>query len=125
MIVKGSSFIIYDATRTKEKREIIFHQLMVVLSVFDLFGSLGYLFTSLPMPADDYVYGSHGNDKTCVAQGFFIQLGTISCYTNVSLAIYFVLATKMGWTERQIKKIRVLLFACPLLIGFGFTFAGK
>lgn len=120
----GSSFIIFDAARTQEKRETTFHQLMIILSIFDIFGSLGYLFTSLPIPVEDYIYGSYGNDKSCVAQGVFIQLGTISCYTNVSLALYFWFVTTMGWNELQIKRIRVLLFGVPLLVGFIFTFAG-
>ena len=76
------------------------------------------------MPEDDYIYGSNGNEKSCIAQGFFIQLGTISCYTNVSLAVYFFFVIRQGWTEEKMKKIRVLLFGCPILVGLAFAFAG-
>jgi hypothetical protein len=98
---------------------------MVVLSFFDVIGSCAYAFTSLPMPVDDYILGSKGNGATCAAQGFFIQLGTTSCYTNVSLAVYYLLVIKKGWSENKVKKARIWLFLCPILLGLALAFAGE
>lgn len=60
--------------KNKRKRSKMSNQMMVVLSTFDLFGSVAYSLTSLPMPEEDGVYGSKGTDATCTAQGFFIQV---------------------------------------------------
>jgi hypothetical protein len=54
-------------------------------------------FTTLPIPQEDYIYGSNGNDSTCKAQGFFIQMGTIACLLGVSLAFYYNFVIKHGW----------------------------
>jgi hypothetical protein len=97
---------------------------MIGLSVFDLFGSAAYALTSLPLPAEDYIYGSQGNAASCKAQGFFIQLGTIASYMNVSLSVYYLLMIKYAWPESKIKKWKTPLFACPILVGTIFAFAG-
>mmetsp|Transcript_9988 Transcript_9988/g.18140 ORF Transcript_9988/g.18140 Transcript_9988/m.18140 type:complete len:797 (-) Transcript_9988:447-2837(-) len=122
--VLGSSFIIYDALSSKKNRQKVLYQLMIALSISDILGSCAYALTTLPTPANTFMYGAKGNDATCVAQGFFIQLGTISCYINVSVAVYYLLVIKMGRTERQMKKARIWLFTCPILIGLTFAFAG-
>ena len=98
------------------------NQLLITLSIFDIFGSIAYAFTSLPMPESDYIYGSRGNQNTCIAQGFFIQIGTIACFMNVSLAFYYLLTVKYGWNEDKLKKKRVLFFAPPILVGLAFAF---
>jgi len=119
-----SAFIIVDVMREKKRRQKLFGQLMVGLSIFDLIGSASYALTSLPLPREDYIFGSLGNEASCTAQGFFIQVGTISSYMNVSLAVYYLLIIKYSWSEHRIKKWRVWLFSCPILVGAAFAFAG-
>ena len=46
----GSSSIIVDIVRDKEKKSKIYGQLMVAMSVFDLMGSAAYSLTTLPIP---------------------------------------------------------------------------
>lgn len=82
------------------------------------------MFTTLPIPSYYFIYEGHGNKKTCIAQGFFIQLGTIAGYMNVSLAIYYLLKIKYGWSELKSKKKRVYLFISPIVVGLTFAFAG-
>lgn len=84
-LLQGSSFIIYDAMRIHTRRSKLLYQLLITLSIFDIIGSIAYAFTSLPTPVQDYIYGSKGNDATCTAQGFFIQIGTTACFINSSL----------------------------------------
>ena len=101
-------------------------QLISTLSVFDLFGSLSYALTTLPTPAEHYLYGSKGNDSTCVAQGFFIQLGTIACFLSVSQAIFYHLTIVNNWSETKIRKTHLVyaLYIVPIVIGLAFAFAG-
>ena len=123
----GSTFIIYDNVKSPEHRQKVMNHLLIGLSFFDLMGSCAYAFTTFPIPEDhDYgpIYGAKGNDASCTTQGFFIQMGTISAYMNVSLAVYYLLVIKYGWDERRMKKIQWALFLCPILVGFAFAFAG-
>ena len=83
-------------------------------------------FTTLPIPYDDYIYGSKGNDATCKAQGFFIQMGTIACLTGVSLALYYNLTIKQGWSMAYMQKNHVIHFLLvpPIIVGLAFVCAG-
>lgn len=101
-------------------------QLLSTLSVFDIFGGFGYAFTTLPTPESLYLYGGKGNDATCTAQGFFIQLGCIACYLSVSLAVYYLLTIKHGWSDTKLKstKITCLLYIPPIVIGLVFAGVG-
>jgi hypothetical protein len=105
----------------KKKKKVI-GELIIVLCCFDIIGSLGYVFTSLPTPKEDYVYGAVGNEASCKAQGFFIQIGTISLFINVSIAFYYLLIIQFSWREHRLKKS--MLFAVPIVVGLIFAFAG-
>lgn len=82
--------------------------------------------TSLPIPEETYIYGSKGNDATCKAQGFLIQMGTIACLLGVSLAVYYNLTIRRGWSESEMTRRRVVYFLLipPSTIIIGFVFAG-
>ncbi|KAL7475038.1 hypothetical protein ACHAW6_000974, partial [Cyclotella cf. meneghiniana] len=102
--IAGSLFIIYDTLRTRQKRAKMMNQLLSTLSLFDIMGSITYALTTLPTPESDELYGAKGNTKSCEAQAFFIQIGTIACFLNVSLALYYLLTIKYGWTEERLKR---------------------
>ncbi|KAL9183978.1 hypothetical protein ACHAXT_002064 [Thalassiosira profunda] len=137
----GSTFIIYDTVKNQKQRKSLSKkvnkQLLLGLSVFDILGAWGYVFTTLPIPEDHVygpIYGAKGNEATCTAQclivcicaikGFFIQLGTISAYMNVSLAVYYFLVIKQGWNDSRLTKIRWALFLTPIAVGLAWAFAG-
>ncbi|KAL7461664.1 hypothetical protein ACHAXS_002077, partial [Conticribra weissflogii] len=120
----GSSFIIYDTARTHQKRQKILNQMLSTLSVFDIFGSIAYAFTTLPTPQEDYLYGAKGNETTCKVQGFFIQIGTIACFMNVSLSIYYLLTINYGWKDGRLMTKRLWFFIPPIVIGLAFAFVG-
>lgn len=44
-------------------------------------------------------------------------------FLNVSLTVYYLLVISFGMREQRLKKLRLLLFGPPLLIGFGLAFA--
>jgi len=121
----GSSIIVYDIlVKDKRKQKKMNHQMMLVLSIFDLFGSIAYSLTTLPMPKEDYIEGAKGNDATCTAQGFFIQLSTIAGFINVSLSVYYLMIIKFGWNDDRLKKFRIWFYVCPIVTGLAFAFAG-
>lgn len=101
-------------------------QLLSTLSAFDILGSCAYALTTLPTPKSDMLYGAQGNELTCTTQAFFIQIGTIACLLNVSLAMYFLLMNKYQWTEDRLKSkhCRFFLFFPPIFIGLLFAFVG-
>lgn len=122
----GSAYLIVGVLRDERKRKKAIGEIIVFLSVFDIIGSIGYAFTSLPTPKEDYIYGAQGSKASCTAQGFFIQIGTVALYANVSIAFYYLMIIKYSWREERLKKSWVYpaLFAVPLFIGFVFAFAG-
>jgi len=120
----SSMTIIVDILRNEGKRQKTFGQLILALSIFDLMGSMSYAFTTLPIPEEEYVYGSKGNGGTCKLQGFFIQMGMIAAYLNAALSVHYILMLKYGWSEERISKLRPLLLGIPLSIGLVFAFAG-
>ncbi len=79
-------------------------QLLSTLSLFDIMGSTAYSLTTLPTLEPEELYGAKGNQETCKAQGFFIQIGTIAWFLNVSLALYYLLTIKYGWTKERLKR---------------------
>lgn len=122
--IMGSSFLIYDIMRVRTRRSKLLYQLLVTLSIFDIVGSIAYAFTSLPIPVEDAIYGAMGNDASCKAQGFFIQIGTIACLINSSLSSYYYLTIIRGLSEDTLKKKRLAFFLPQILIGLVFAFAG-
>jgi len=123
--ILGSIGMIISVMGDKDKRKKIIGELIIGLSCFDIIGSIGYAFTSLPIPEEDYIYGAKGNTASCKAQGFFIQIGTISLYINVSIAFYYMLIIQFSWREYRLRKSKVyhLLYAVPISVGAIFAFA--
>jgi hypothetical protein len=71
-----------------------------------------------------YVGGAKGNDATCKAQGFFVQMGTIAAFLNVSLAAYYFCVIKLGWGELKVLDYRRWFFACPIVVGLVLAIVG-
>lgn len=49
----GSLYIIFDCFKTKVKRQRTLSQLLILMSIFDVFGSVAYMFSTLPIPDYD------------------------------------------------------------------------
>jgi hypothetical protein len=127
--ILGSAMIIYDVLCDKTKRASVFHTLMVAMSLFNIFGSMAWALTTLPIPEYEFgetsgIYGTKGNEATCKLQGFFFQLGFTSMFYNVSLSFYFLLVVCYGMRESQLKKLQLWLHIPGLLLGFALAFAG-
>ncbi len=120
---QGSLFVLIDILRVSSRRSL-YHQIMASMSFFDLIGSTAYAFTTLPIPSESMIQGAQGNDATCTAQGFFIQVGTVTGYMNVSLAFYYFLIIQKEISESRLTKYRPWFFVCPIVVGMTFAFAG-
>eukprot|EP00980_Cylindrotheca_fusiformis_P031116 scaffold25830_cov162-Cylindrotheca_fusiformis.AAC.17 len=136
----GSSLILWDVfvfskKNNRNTRLTMLHQLVCGMSLFDVFSSIGNMFSTLPIPEYQYfelsstsiptgVYGARGNSGTCTAQGFFLQLGYTSAFYNLALSVYYVLVIKKGMRETQLQRLKYWFHVPTLLIGFGLAFAG-
>jgi hypothetical protein len=96
------------------------------MAIFDLVTALAWSFATLPI--DDTsgysIYGAKGSEASCRAQGFFIQLGLISVFYNVSLATYYWLVLACGWKETALRKISLWLVVLPIVFGLGLALGG-
>ena len=130
----GSSLIILDVLRARSKNRnkkvSIFHQLILVMSLFDISSSICWMFSTAPIPvyidgSPSTIYGARGNDATCTAQGFFFQLGYMgSIFYNLVLSFYYLLVIVYAFKEPKLQKIRVWFHIPPLIVALGLAFAG-
>jgi len=125
----GSCLIIRDVAKNKKLRKSTLHQLVGSMSVFDAFGSLAFILSTLPIPVEQFgsptgVYGAMGNEHTCRAQGFFVQLGYTGALYNMVLSIYYLLIIRFGMSETQVRRYKVWFHVPVLIVGFGLAFAG-
>jgi drug/metabolite transporter (DMT)-like permease len=83
-------------------------------------------FTTLPTPSKYYMYGGKGTVATCTLQGFMIQMGTVACLLGASLAAYYSVTIKEGWSEAKMKRNHLIYYLLipPIIIGLSFAFAG-
>lgn len=102
------------------------YQLMAAMSVCDVLSSMVYVVSTAANPTDDFwpVYGERGNDATCTAQAFFLQLSMASLAYNVSLTMYYYMCIVLGWRDGKLKSKVKYLHAAPILLGLGLAFAG-
>ena len=117
----GASYIIYDSLKDRSSRSMTYNQLLIGMAVFDIVTAFAWVFATGPIDEDQasHVEGAIGNERTCMAQAFFIQLGFTSIFFNVSLALYYVLVIAYDWREFHLKQIRKYLLSLPVIVGFG------
>lgn len=79
----ASLLMFFDIFRDKRKWQSVYHQLVVVVALFDCITSLVWIAGTAATPkVDKYglrtgIYGAMGNEATCTAQAFFVQLGKL------------------------------------------------
>lgn len=93
-------------------------RLLVSLSVADLLFSTAWIISTSASPSElEYVKGNVGTSDTCVVQGFIYQLGLVSeVFSNVSLALFYVLMVRFEWSNKRVKKIETLIHSSIWLI---------
>jgi hypothetical protein len=107
--VVGSSLIIRDVILLRKKNRSdgssTRHRLLAGMSVCDIISSSAWFLTSWPVP-ENMPKGvwNVGNEKTCAAQGFFIQLAIGTVIYNACLALYYLLVIRYWWKDDYITK---------------------
>ena len=125
----GSGCIIYailHPSKRDVKLKLMYHRLMLGLSVHDFLSSFWSFIGSWAMPEDNLhsneMIGNYGTWDTCMAQGFFTSYGYISCTLfNAVLSLYFLLFVKYSWREAQFRKIEPYCLLCAMGIPATFS----
>ena len=114
MSILGSLYIIKHVLSKPERRGAVFHRILLGLSIYDLVSSIAMFLGSWPIPrGSPGVYLAGGNDATCSAQGFFVQLTVGTPLYNASLATYYFLVVHLGWKEYQLREVEWALHWLP------------
>ena len=80
-LAQGALAIIVDVLSSAERRSRVYTQLVFGMAMFDLITAVPWIIGSIAVPAyvdggdPSGVLGAVGNDASCKAQGFFIELG--------------------------------------------------
>jgi len=114
-----------EVMTTKAKRSTVYNRLLLGMSIADVMTSIGYMFSTFPMPTSvEELPWTFGTATTCTVQGFFVQLGIVPPVYHTCLSVYYVLIVKFGVTQDKIKKYTELIFhMTAIFFGFGTAFA--
>jgi hypothetical protein len=114
-----------DILSNKKKLENVYCQLMLGMSVFVLFSIFGWLASSSAIPYDvaEPIYGASGNEASCKAQCFFLQLAIGGIFYNLSLSTYYYMVVIMSKREKWLKAQEWWLHGIPIGAGLIIAFA--
>jgi len=119
-----SGLIIFEVLRDKVKRNKVYHRLLLAMSISDLNTSFWYTLSTWPIPSEtSNVYAPLGTRGSCVAQGFFVQLGIATPIFNAMLSIYYLLIIRYGWKEKDIKKVEKVFYFIPIVFALVTAFS--
>lgn len=76
----SSAWIIVEVLTTRAKLVSVYNRLLLAMSIADILSSIGHMLGPLPIQEEyDYeVSYAEGNETTCNAQGFLVQLGIVA-----------------------------------------------
>lgn len=118
--VLGSLYISRQILKSPTRRGEVLSRILLGLSLYDISTSTALFMGTWPIPRGaPGVFMASGNDATCAAHGFFVQLGVGTPLYNASLATYYFLAVRLGWKEHQLRRAEPLLHLVPVAFSFG------
>jgi len=121
----GSLCIMRYVLSSDQRRQSIYHRLLLGLSIYDAMMSIGVFVGTWAIPeGTEGVYMASGTQGTCFAQGLFIQMGIGTPLYNASLAIYYFFVINLGWNDSRMRKVEWLLHAMPNAIAVLTSIAG-
>lgn len=138
--VIGSSLIAYVILRDYHKRTRYRtrHRLLLMMCFIDIPYSVALALSTVPIPTGTQtnwgspvpydIYGAVGNTATCLAQGFFVQLGlAVPCYSCALSTYYFIRIRRnvdkvfdpdsMGYIEPVMHAVAFLFPFCTAISG--------
>ena len=101
-------------------------QLLLGLSLLDIFGSFAFSWSTVPAPAKEHgVYPTYGTIATCNAQGFGVQVGIAVPLYNAALCLYYILTIRYKWRGKDLMKWLIpAIHVFILTFAFGMASAG-
>ena len=100
-----SLFIILESIRDhRRSRGSAVQRALVGMSCVDILASSGWFLSTWAVPRGTIAYAV-GNQATCNYQGFLLQLAIGAPLYNCSLALYYLLIIKYGWTDEKLDRI--------------------
>ena len=121
--VLGSATVIFMILRRSRKKDsgetqkVAFqNHLLLPLSLFDIIGSIGWGFSTLPIPKGSAcTFMAFGNRATCITQGFMILLGHCTPMYNGALCVYYLLVVKFNVKDQVFVRYEPLIHAACIL----------
>ncbi len=108
----ASVLIIFIITKSEAKTRTVYHRLLLMMSIANIFYSVSVALATLPMPAQmedeflasiDWAGPRIGNSQTCTAQGFFFIFGLSAMFSYYGmLCFYYACAIAFRIRERNI-----------------------
>jgi hypothetical protein len=122
----GACLVLWRILHSKSRLGRIYHRILAVMSVTDVVFSLWTFASTWSIPHGTFgVYGAVGNTQTCSIAGFIGQgSGLTSIMYNGSLASFFVLSVRWGWSEKHLRRLEPWFHLIPLVFGWGTAIAG-
>lgn len=120
--VIGSGIVIH---LTRGKLGEMYHRILRMLSIADLFASMSTLLFPFNKIADEGWPWAIGNDATCIVGGFSLQFFPELAQTmNLYLALFFFMSVNRGWSDAKFRRkveIPFLLTTGGVSLLFGIT----
>jgi hypothetical protein len=126
----------YDVIGSRKKRSQVYNQLVVGISFFDFWSSIGWILGPIVTPpyyTEDPLYGyptgvqgAYGNEVTCTLFGFVLGWGiSTSILYNSALSLYYRKVIVGGWRDRNFTLfVRILFHGIPICIGTALALGG-
>ena len=122
MSLCGSGAMIYSLVQRYKRRQgrgnardfHTYHRLLLVMSVFDVSSSVGWLMSPISSPREwSKRYLSVGSVQSCTATGFLIQLAVGVVLYNACLSLYFLCTIRYGVSrEKMVWRERIMHVVC-------------
>ena len=125
--ILGSVVIICQVLRErKQKLKVMYHRIILCMSICDFIGSTALFFGSWATPKDveeEWLWDNIGTQFTCDLQGYFVNFGFLSVSTCTTfLSVHYLVLIKYNWNQESLKKLECTLWVCICLcLGLSFV----
>ncbi|KAL3933930.1 MAG: hypothetical protein SGBAC_010188 [Bacillariaceae sp.] len=121
----GSMSIILHILRSKKRRKLVYHRLLLGMSMSDLISSFFLFLSSWLVPKGTKMYLASGTMTTCTVHGMLSQAASITTPSyNAALSIYYLLVVFWELPEKTVHGWEFFLHAWPITLGLGTGIAG-
>lgn len=122
----GSSMIISQVLQSKKNRNNSQQRLVCAMSCVDITVSTVWFLTNFFVPPwSEEVAWASGNQGTCNAQGFIVQLSIGAVYYNATLSLYYLLVIRYSFNRDSISRLEPWMHVVPLSLGVGTAVASS